>query len=96
MLDEALRIQKLMDYKSSDQDVLNVVCEDKTLYLPFHWNYFVDYVGYFFLPEPLKRQFIEYKKIRLSYILSPGMKLFQVYIHITFGTMLHILLFPRK
>ncbi|MDR2097379.1 MAG: glycosyltransferase family 8 protein [Spirochaetaceae bacterium] len=74
MLDEAFRIQELLEYKSSDQDVLNVICEEKTLYLPYHWNYVIDYT-YCGLPEPLKRQYIEYGK-------NPSIIHFQPWTHI--------------
>jgi lipopolysaccharide biosynthesis glycosyltransferase len=74
MLDEALRIQSLLDYESSDQDVLNVVCEDRTLYLPYHWNYVIDYT-YSGLPKQLKQQYIEYGK-------NPSIIHFQPWTHV--------------
>jgi lipopolysaccharide biosynthesis glycosyltransferase len=74
MLNEALRIQTLLDDKSGDQDVLNVICEDKTLYLPYHWNYIVDYT-YSGLPEQLKQQYIEYGK-------NPSIIHFQPWTHV--------------
>jgi lipopolysaccharide biosynthesis glycosyltransferase len=74
MIDEALRVNKLLDGKSSDQDVLNVVCEERTLFLPYHWNYVIDYT-HIGLPEQLKRQYIEYGK-------NPSIIHFQPWTHV--------------
>jgi lipopolysaccharide biosynthesis glycosyltransferase len=74
MLEESLRIQILLDYQSSDQDVLNVICEGRTLYLPYRWNYVIDY-SYTALPEPLKRQHLEYRK-------NPSIIHFQPWTHV--------------
>ncbi|MDR2658814.1 MAG: glycosyltransferase family 8 protein, partial [Spirochaetaceae bacterium] len=57
-----------------DQDILNIVCEDKTYYLPYRWNYVIDY-SYTDLPEPLKREYIEYGK-------NPSIIHFQPWTHI--------------
>lgn len=73
MLDLSLRNKALLG-SSNDEDVLNVICEERTLYLPYHWNYVVTY-DYYALPEPLRQQHIEYKK-------NPSFIHFQPWTHI--------------
>lgn len=70
LLDETLRLQEVLDNKCGDQDVLNVVCEGRSLYLPYSWNYIIDY-SYTGLPEPLKRQYLEYGKKPLLIHFQP-------------------------
>jgi lipopolysaccharide biosynthesis glycosyltransferase len=65
-----------MGDKLGDQDVLIVVCEGRTLYLPYQWNYIIDYTHtYSKLPEQLKRQYIEYGK-------NPSIIHFQPWTHV--------------
>jgi lipopolysaccharide biosynthesis glycosyltransferase len=73
MLDLSNRNRAILG-SSNDEDVLNVLCEDRTLYLPYHWNYVITY-QYHALPEPLKQQHIEYKK-------NPSFIHFQPWTHI--------------
>jgi lipopolysaccharide biosynthesis glycosyltransferase len=68
MLDTALK------YQINDQDLLNIVGDEKTHYLPYHWNYIIDYT-YTALPEPLKQQYIEYGK-------NPSIIHFQPWTHL--------------
>lgn len=74
MIQESLRIQTLLNYKSSDQDVLNFICDGKTFHLPYHWNYVIDYT-HVSLPNEQKRQYIEYGK-------NPSIIHFQPWTHI--------------
>jgi lipopolysaccharide biosynthesis glycosyltransferase len=74
MFDEIYKLQVILDNKCGDQDVLNVVCEDRTLYLPYCWNFVIDY-SYTALPEPLKRQHLEYRK-------NPSIIHFQPWTHV--------------
>jgi lipopolysaccharide biosynthesis glycosyltransferase len=58
----------------NDQDLLNCVCDGRTFYLPYHWNYIMDY-SHVYLPEEQKRQYIEYGK-------NPSIIHFQPWTHI--------------
>jgi lipopolysaccharide biosynthesis glycosyltransferase len=56
MLEKAVELQT-----PSDQELLNYICDGKTLCLPYAWNFVIDYT-YTRLPKPLKEQYLEYAK----------------------------------
>jgi lipopolysaccharide biosynthesis glycosyltransferase len=61
-------VKELLDFaasrkwRSHDQDVLNVLCQDKTLLLPITWDYMWDSESAQYLPDDLKKEYEETKE----------------------------------
>jgi lipopolysaccharide biosynthesis glycosyltransferase len=54
-------IEKAIESQMFDQDLLNYICDGKTLCLSYAWNFVIDYT-YTRLPKPLKEQYLKYAK----------------------------------
>jgi lipopolysaccharide biosynthesis glycosyltransferase len=50
------------EWRAHDQDILNVLCQGKTLLLPITWDYTWDDESAVYLPDDLKKEYIETKK----------------------------------
>jgi lipopolysaccharide biosynthesis glycosyltransferase len=59
---ELLAFAASREWKAHDQDVLNVLCQGKTLLLPMEWDFTQDDDAASYLPEPLKKEYFEAKR----------------------------------
>jgi lipopolysaccharide biosynthesis glycosyltransferase len=50
------------EWRAHDQDILNVLCQGKTLLLPIEWDFTWDDDSARYLPEPLKTEYHATKK----------------------------------
>ncbi|MDO5137598.1 MAG: glycosyltransferase [Oscillospiraceae bacterium] len=61
ILEEVLHLCASREWYQHDQDVINVLCKDRIVYLPSGWGMMQDYGNNHYLPEYLLRELEEYQ-----------------------------------
>ena len=66
--DELMQISTYMDWRQHDQDILNVICEDRILLVDGAWDHLQDFGWTNYLPAWLKQEYDETtKNIKISH-----------------------------